>query len=89
MALGAHRSEVVWLIVRQGMSLAFIGVLIGLAGAAAGTRVMAGLLFDVTATDPATFLAAAASLVVASLGACYLPARRAARVAPVTILKSE
>ena len=89
MALGAHRQEVVWMIVRQGMVVTAIGVIVGLGGAAAGTRVMAGLLFDVTATDPPTFAAAAAALVLASFGACYIPALRAARVAPVTILKSE
>jgi putative ABC transport system permease protein len=89
MALGAHRQEVVAMIVRQGMAVAAVGVVTGLAGAAAGTRVMTGLLFNVTATDPVTFLGAAAGLLVASLGACYIPARRAASVAPASTLKAE
>ena len=89
MALGADRSDVVWLVVRHGMMLAVAGIAVGLGVAAAGTRLMAGLLFGVTATDPATFIAAAAALGVASLAATYIPALRAARVAPVTALRAE
>jgi len=89
MALGADRSDVVWMVVRHGMVLAVVGIMVGLAGAAAGTRLMARLLFGVTATDPTTFIAAAAALGVASLAATYVPALRAARVAPVTALRSE
>jgi putative ABC transport system permease protein len=89
MALGAGRSDVVWMVVRHGMLLAVVGIAVGLGVAAAGTRLMAGLLFGVTATDPVTFIAAAAALAVASLTATYIPALRAARVAPVTALRSE
>ena len=89
MALGADRSDVVWMVVRHGMMLAAVGIAVGLGVAAAGTRLMAGLLFGVTATDPATFIAAAAALGAASLAATCIPALRAARVAPVTALRSE
>jgi putative ABC transport system permease protein len=89
MALGANRHDVVWMVVRHGMALASAGILVGLGAAAAGTRLMERLLFGVTTTDPATFIAAAAVLAVAILAATYLPALRAARVAPVTALKSE
>jgi putative ABC transport system permease protein len=88
-ALGAVRSAVVWMVVRHGMSLVATGIIVGLGGAAVGTRLMARLLFGVTATDSTTFIAAAAALGVASLAATYIPALRAARVAPVTSLRSE
>jgi putative ABC transport system permease protein len=89
LALGASRREIMGMVVGQGMMLAGAGVFIGLAGAAAGTRLMANLLFGVTATDPAAFIAAAATLGLASLVATSLPAFRAARIAPTTILRSE
>jgi putative ABC transport system permease protein len=89
MALGAGRQEVVWLVVRHGMTLALIGTLVGLGAAAAGTRLMAKLLFGITATDPATFVAAVAALGIASLAATCIPALRAARVAPIEALRSE
>ena len=89
MALGASRHDVVWMVVRHGMALASAGIVVGLGGAAAGTRLMERLLFGVTATDMVTFIAAAAVLGVATLVATYVPARRAARVAPVTALRSE
>ena len=88
-ALGANRGDVVWMIVRHGMLLAGIGIAAGLAGAAAGTRLMKDLLFGVTATDPFTFALAAAALGFASLIAAYFPAWRAARVAPATALRTE
>jgi putative ABC transport system permease protein len=88
-ALGADRQDVVWMVVGHGMVLAGIGIAAGLAGAAAGTRLMEDLLFGVTATDPLTFALAAAALGLASLAAAYVPAWRAARVAPATALRSE
>ena len=88
-ALGAERQDVVWMVVRHGVVLAGIGIAIGLAGAAAGTRLMERLLFGVSATDPLTFLAAAVALGVASIAATCIPALRAARVAPVTALRCE
>ena len=89
MALGAERPDVVWMVVRHGVALAGIGIAIGLAGAAAGTRLIERLLFGVSATDPITFLGAAAALGIASLAATCVPAFRAARVAPVTALRCE
>jgi putative ABC transport system permease protein len=88
-ALGADRQDVVWMVVGHGMILAGLGIAAGLAGAAAGTRLMADLLFGVTATDPLTFALAAAALGFASLVAAYVPAWRASRVAPATALRSE
>jgi len=89
MALGAERPDVVWMVVRHGVALAGLGIAVGLAGAAAGTRVMERLLFDVSATDPMTFAAAAVALAIASVLATCVPAWRAARVAPVTALRCE
>ena len=89
MALGAERTEVVWMVVRHGVGLAGIGIAIGLAGAAAGTRLIERLLFGVSATDPIAFLGAAVALGIASLAATCVPAFRAARVAPVTALRCD
>lgn len=88
-ALGADLQEVVWMIMRQGMRLALLGILVGLAAAAAGTRVMADLLFGVTATDPATFGASAISLVIAALAATFIPARRETRIDPIAALRCQ
>ena len=87
-ALGASRSAVVGLVVRQAMALAGIGVLVGLAGAAAGSSLMTGLLFGVSTRDPATFIAAAVLLGLGSLLATCVPALRASRVAPARILQA-
>ena len=87
-ALGASRSAVIGLVVRQAMALTGIGVLAGLAGAAVGTGLMTGLLFGVSTRDPATFIAAAVLLALGSLIATCVPALRASRVAPATILRA-
>ena len=71
------------------MALALAGVAVGLAAALVLTRAMRSLLFEVGAADPLTFLSVPAVLLVAALAACYLPARRAAAVDPVTSLRSE
>jgi putative ABC transport system permease protein len=86
MALGAQKSDVLALVIRQGMTLTLIGVIVGLAGAFALTRVIGNLLFGVTATDPATFLWIPLLLAAVSFFACYIPARRAARLNPLTAL---
>jgi len=89
MALGARRSDVMKLVVLQGMTLVVIGVGLGLLGAIALTRVMSTLLFGVTARDPLTFAAVGALLVVVAFVACYLPARRATKIEPLVALRYE
>jgi putative ABC transport system permease protein len=85
-ALGASQSDVVRMVVRQGVMLVVAGVVIGLAGAILATRVIEGMLFEMEGLDPVTFAAAALLLTGAAILASYLPARRAARVAPVVAL---
>jgi putative ABC transport system permease protein len=89
MTLGARRSEVVRMIVGQAAVYVVAGVIIGLVGALAGTRLMTGLLFGVAATDPATLLAAATVVILTSLGASSIPAIRAAHTAPAAVLRPE
>lgn len=89
MALGARRGNVLNLVLRQGMGLVFIGVVVGLIGAFAVTRVMSALLFGVTAKDPFTFVAVAVLLAVVAFVACYIPAWRATKVDPLVALRYE
>jgi predicted permease len=89
MALGAQAGNAIKLVVGQGMKLALIGVTIGSAGAVALTRLMSGLLYGVSATDTMTFVAIALLLSVVALLACYIPARRAAKVDPIIALRGE
>jgi putative ABC transport system permease protein len=89
MALGAQRFDVLKLVVAKGVMLALIGVALGLAASFAVTRLLSTLLFEVTATDAATFTAVSVGLFVVTLLACYLPARRATRVDPLKALRYE
>ncbi|HZS05588.1 MAG TPA: ABC transporter permease [Blastocatellia bacterium] len=89
MALGARGADVMKLVLRHGMKLALVGVVTGLGGAFALTRVMEGMLFGVSATDPLTFTVIALLLVAVALLACWLPARRATKVDPLVALRYE
>jgi len=89
LALGAQTSDMLTLVAVQGMKLAFIGVALGLLGSFVLTRLMKSLLFGVDTTDPVTFSLIPLLLVVVSLIACYIPARRATRVDPLVALRSE
>jgi len=89
MALGARQMDVLTMVLREGMILMGIGVLAGLAGAFALTRLLRSLLFGVTATDPLTYLLVPILLAAVALVACLIPARRAARVDPMVALRSE
>jgi putative ABC transport system permease protein len=89
MALGARPRDVLAMIIRQGMSLVLVGVAIGLAAALAMARVMASFLFNVKATDPATFAGISLLLISVAFLAAYFPARRATRVDPMVALKHE
>jgi putative ABC transport system permease protein len=89
MALGAKRENILGMILGQGALLALLGILIGAAGALALTTMIKSLLFEVTPTDPATFLSVAFVLGLTAIVASYVPARRAARIDPVDALRGE
>jgi putative ABC transport system permease protein len=89
MALGADRKEVLLMVVADGIRLASAGIAIGLGVSFALTRLMAGLLFGVSASDPRTLGAVTLLLIAVALVACYVPARRAAKVDPMIALRSE
>jgi putative ABC transport system permease protein len=89
MAMGAARTDILRLIVRNGAVLVGIGVALGLAGALGAVRFLSSLLYQIKPKDPVAFAAATALLVLAALAACYIPARRAASVDVVETLRQE
>ena len=86
-ALGAQHGDILRLVLGQALGLALAGVILGVGGALALTRVMTGLLFHVSPTDPATFVGVALLFLFVALAASYLPARRAARIDPMEALR--
>jgi putative ABC transport system permease protein len=88
-ALGAGASDILKLVVGRGLALTLVGVALGLLGAFGLTRLISGLLYGVRTTDPLTFVAMPALLALVALLACYIPARRATKVDPITALRSD
>jgi predicted permease len=86
-ALGAQQSDILWLVIGQGLALTLAGIAIGLGGAFATTRVLQTFLFQVSPTDPATFAGIALFFLMVALAASYIPARRAARIDPMAALR--
>jgi putative ABC transport system permease protein len=89
MAIGAKPADVVRMVLSEGGRLAVMGVALGSALALAGARAIRGLLFNVSATDPVTFVAVASGLLTVALLASYIPARRATKVDPIVALRGE
>jgi predicted permease len=89
MALGAQRRDVLLLIIKEGAKFSFAGLVLGLVGAFAVTRLLASQLYGVSATDPVTYAAVAVAMTVVTLLACYIPARRAMRIDPLVALRYE
>jgi len=88
-ALGAKHSELMSMVLRQGLSLVIVGIALGLVGASALTRFLSSLLYQVHPTDPPTFIAITALLAGVALLACYTPARRATKADPMVALRYE
>jgi hypothetical protein len=89
MALGAERSGVLWMVLRQGLRISAVGLVLGIALALGTTRILAGFLYEVEPTDPVTLVGVAVVLLIVSAAACVLPARRATGVNPVDVLRAE
>ena len=89
LALGAQPTSLLGMVMRQGLTMVMTGLVLGLAGAVALSRVLANLLFDTMPTDPAIFAIVSLVLLVAALTACFLPARRTMRVDPMAALRTE
>jgi predicted permease len=89
MALGAESASVLWMVLRESLGLVVIGAAAGLVAAAASTRLLSGLLYEMSPTDPAAFVASGVVLLAVAAFAAYIPARRAARVDPIVALRYE
>ena len=89
MALGAERSQVRWMVLRQSLALLGGGLLLGIPAAAASSRLVESLLFGLSLRDPFVFTAASVVMVVVGLVAAYVPARRASRIDPLVALRAE
>ena len=89
MALGANSSGVLWMVLRASMSVVAVGIVLGLFGAFAATRIVANLLYGLTATDPASFAGGILVLLAVACVACWMPARRASMVDPMVALRYE
>jgi len=89
LAVGASRFDVLRMVVAQGLRLAVTGTLLGVIAAVAATRLMRSLLYGVAATDPATYAGVIALMIVVAAAACYIPARRAMKIDPMTALRYE
>lgn len=88
-ALGAQPRDVIRLVLRQGLGMIAVGIGAGLTGSLALSRVFSGMLYEVRANDPVTLIGMALLLSAVALGACWIPARRAARVDPLVLLRYE
>lgn len=89
MALGAHRHNILRLLLQRGLGITVVGIAIGLAGALSLTRLLKAFLFQISPADPPTYLAIAFIFVIVAAGASYIPVRRAARIDPMTVLRHD